>query len=169
MNYIYPDPFRLQMKRSVLQFYPIKVWFLTVLTAPLFMILLLFIRDGLDSDANNNVLSWADISGLLVLCFLMFGIGLVLAVPTMLLSWFLYKDLERTDFSVIKRKMIFALAGIIFICLTFFFVNRDKFYNGSFEMFSFLTSYIIPFLFYSFLLKLPINEFSPIQTKNTQP
>lgn len=148
--YIFTSMFRLgeqNVRRNIDNKFPLKVWTLTILTAPL----LLFVVLGLYSAR-----SLTEFSGVFVLFILTMFYGVAFSLPSFFLFKLLHKEIKHNSIGTRWKKLVLALVGICLVWLTFYFLDRNFFVNARFDDYMLPSAYSLT-LFVSTLL-LPMNN-----------
>lgn len=129
------------MKRK----YLFKVWASTIIAAPILIMLLTSIiiskqGSGLDSGA---------------LGFIAFsiGYGLLLSIPTFLIIYFLFPQLNKRIDNLIHLKIILTIIGVTCILLTFYLLYGSNAYNlnGNYAALTFSIVYTVCLTIFSFI------------------
>jgi len=129
------------MKRN----YLFKVWASTIIAAPILIMLLTSIimskpGSGVDSGAFG---------------FIAFsiGYGLLLSIPTFLIIYFLYPQLNKRIDNSIHLKIILTVIGVACILLTFYLLYGSDAYNlnGNYAALTFSIVYTVCLTIFSFI------------------
>lgn len=109
--------------------YAVKVWLTTIVFAP---VLLVFITGFV------NTVHWAAIISALPLLMVMIFIGLFFSLPALVLFILVYSWLRQVVLPVVVKKIILSLSGILFVFISFMFLDSDMMKQRSF------TSKVLP-------------------------
>ncbi|HQZ50376.1 MAG: hypothetical protein KA968_13480 [Chitinophagaceae bacterium] len=138
------------MKRN----YLFKVWGSTIIAAPVLIMLLTSLimakqGNGLDGGAFG---------------FIAFsiGYGLLLSIPTFLIIYFLFPQINKRFDNPIHIKLILAAIGIGCILLTFYFLYGSDAYdlNGNYAALTFSIVYTVCLTSFSFIYPLQSDKHS---------
>jgi uncharacterized membrane-anchored protein len=105
--------------------FPLKVWTLTILMAPLLFCVVL---------ALYQATSLVDLSGMFVLFVMMILFGTALSLPSLFLFRLLYNEIKYNSIQTRWKKLILALVGVCLIWLTFFLLDRRLFTRGEVDV-----------------------------------
>lgn len=131
------------MQSKVDNKFPLKVWTLTILIAPL----LFFVVLGL-----YNATSPADFSGLFLLLVMMILYGTALSLPSLFLFQLLYNEIKYNAIQTRWKKLILAVVGVCLIWLTFYLLAYRFFAKGEFDVYLWPGAYSLTLLVTTFLI-----------------
>jgi hypothetical protein len=104
------------MKKYIDTFYPLKVWYSTLLIAPIIWILL-FPIDKLHSFDFF-------ILGLII------GASLVFTLPTFLLFWLAFVLVYRWELHTNSKKLVLSFIVILFVYVTFYLIDNNFIFDS---------------------------------------
>ncbi len=138
------------MKGNVDNYYPLKVWGLTVLIAPIIFIIIMM-------DDSNRLLKFSDLIYLLEIVVL---IGGIYSFPTLIISYILFVLTKKRLQNLLRIKTIFiALVFIMIIMTNYLFWGRITYHiHGTDESLISTIAYCIAFLIVGILCKIKLES-----------
>jgi hypothetical protein len=126
--------------------YILKVWGLTILCAPIFIMLLTKI---IMANQGNKLDSGA--FGFIAFSF---GYGLVFSIPTFLIIYFLFSQFSKRIHSAFLLKLSLIGIGIVCLLCTFYLLYGNEAYelNGNYAALTFSIAYTFCLTFFGLIL-----------------
>src|SRR5689334_19358736 len=127
--------------------YPVKVWLLTILIAPLVSFIIMFLENGASFSVFDSAF---------VVIFFMILFGLLLSLPSLFLFWYLSDELNDRALKSRNKKLILCLCGVFLIWITFFLMNKSLFSKWNFYDYNWPLSYSFVMVLLTITLKMKI-------------
>jgi multisubunit Na+/H+ antiporter MnhC subunit len=134
--------------------YLFKVWGSTIIAAP---VLIMLLTSQIMTKQGNGL-----DSGAFEFIAFSIGYGLLLSIPTFLIIYFLFPQINKRFDNPIHLKIILTAIGISCILITFYLLYGSDAYNfnGNYAALTFSIVYSICLTFFSFIYPLQSNQHS---------
>ena len=126
-------------------YYPLLVWFITVLIGPFILVFAEGIGNGFKSDGVSIGIPFL---------FIIMIASIVPAIPSLILFWLCYVKIRAMSLTVLKKKTLLSMIGIAFIFLTYLIIDSNFLLQGDIGQILWPTSYAITLVTAIFLVKM---------------